>query len=170
MKWFGAILIILTCTWLGFDAARRVSDRPKQLRQLKTGILALEAEMLYGLTPLQEASAHLSTQLAYPINVLFERFSSKLAARGDSAHIAWEESLDETWEMTSLSKGEREVLRQFGQTLGQHDRDQQEKQIKLTMVHLDREEAEAKENQLRYETMLKSLGFLGGLLIVILML
>ena len=50
------------------------------------------------------------------------------------------------------------------------DRDQQQKQIKLTMVHLDREEAEAKENQLRYEKMLKSLGFLGGLLIVILML
>lgn len=169
MKWIGAILILLTCTWLGFEAAKRVSDRPKQLRQLKTGILALEAEMLYGLTPLREASLHLSKQLAYPINQIFATFAEKLAAKGDSAHLAWEESLDDVWELTNLSKGEREVLRQLGQTLGQQDREQQQKQIKLTMVHLDREEADARENQLRYEKMLKSLGFLGGLLIVILM-
>ncbi|MDQ0208972.1 stage III sporulation protein SpoIIIAB [Alkalicoccobacillus murimartini] len=170
MKWLGAILVILACTWIGFEAAKRMSDRPKQLRQLKVGIQALEAEMLYGLTPLAEASIHLSKQLAYPINHLFEHFAHKLESKGESAHIAWEQSLEEVWQSTSLLKGEREVLSQFGQTLGQQDRDQQQKQIKLTMVHLDREEAEAKENQLRYEKMLKSLGFLGGLLIVILML
>lgn len=170
MKWLGAILILITCTWIGFEAAKRLSDRPKQLRQFEVGIQALEAEMLYGLTPLAEASVRLSKQLAYPINLLFERFAKNLDSKGESAHLAWEQSLDETWGVTSLLKGEREILRQFGQTLGQHDREQQQKQIKLTMVHLDREEAEAKDNQLRYEKMLKSLGFLGGLLIVILML
>ncbi|MEK4565578.1 stage III sporulation protein SpoIIIAB [Alkalihalobacillus sp. FSL R5-0424] len=169
MKWLGAILIIVTCTWIGFELAKRISNRPKQLRQLKVGIQALEAEMVYGLTPLAEASARLSKQLGYPVNLLFERFAHKLELKGESAHVAWEQSLEETWTLTSLLKSEREILRQFGQTLGQHDRDQQQKQIKLTMVHLEREEAEARDNQIRYEKMVKSLGFLFGLLIVILM-
>jgi stage III sporulation protein AB len=60
-------------------------------------------------------------------------------------------------------------MSQFGATLGQHDREHQQKQIRLTLNHLEREEGDAIESQNRYEKMLKSLGFLTGLLIVILM-
>ena len=166
----GAVVIILATTWLGFDFAKRLSDRPKQLRQLKVAIQSLEAEIMYGLTPLAEASIHIAKQMPKPISYFFEHFSDRLQNKQETAFEAWEESLKETWDLTSMLDSEREVMMQFGATLGQHDREQQQKQIKLTLAHLEREELEAKDRQHRYERMIKSLGFLTGLLIVILML
>ncbi len=60
--------------------------------------------------------------------------------------------------------------KQFGETLGQHDRESQQKHIRLCITHLEREEEEAKALQPQYEKMIKSLGVLAGLLIVILLL
>ena len=51
-KLIGAILIIVATTWTGFEAARHLSERPKQLRQLKSALQSLEAEIMYGHTPL----------------------------------------------------------------------------------------------------------------------
>ena len=60
-------------------------------------------------------------------------------------------------------------MKQFGETLGRHDRISQQKQIMLTLTHLEREEADAIQAQATYEKMVKSLGFLSGLLLIILL-
>ncbi|MFC0470994.1 stage III sporulation protein SpoIIIAB [Halalkalibacter kiskunsagensis] len=169
MKLIGAVIIILATTWIGFECAKRLSERPKQLRQLKVAIQSLEAEIMYGLTPLAEASKHIAKQMPKPVSYLFENFSYRLINRQETAFEAWEESVNETWNHTAMLDSEREVMMQFGSTLGQHDREQQQKQIKLTLSHLEREEQEAKDRQYKYERMIKSLGFLTGILIVILM-
>ncbi|WP_096201207.1 stage III sporulation protein SpoIIIAB [Bacillus sp. FJAT-45350] len=170
MKLLGALIIIIGTTWVGFEFAKRLSDRPRQLRQLKVALQSLEAEIMYGMTPLAEASTNLAKQMPKPVAYFFERFSFHLHNKEDSVAKAWQESLDETWPLTALCPAELEVMKQFGATLGQHDRTHQQKQIKLTLSHLEREEGEARDRQNRYEKMLKSLGFLSGLLIVILML
>ncbi|MCM3715253.1 stage III sporulation protein SpoIIIAB [Halalkalibacter oceani] len=170
MKLLGAIFILLATTSIGFEYAKRLSERPRQLRQLRVAIQSLEAEMMYGLTPLAEASRHIAEQLPKPLSLFFMSFSERLSHYEQTAFDAWKESVDETWQRTSLLDSEREIMLQFGTTLGQHDRDQQQKQIKLTLAHLEREELEAKDRQTRYERMIKSLGFLSGLLIVVLML
>ncbi|NEU29607.1 stage III sporulation protein SpoAB [bacterium LRH843] len=170
MKIVGALIIILATTWIGFEFAKRLSERPKQLRQLKVAIQSLEAEMIYGLTPLAVASENISKQMPGPISYFFKHFADRLCSEQETAYEAWENSIHKTWGHTSLLDSEREVMMQFGSTLGQHDREQQQKQIKMTLLHLEREEHEAREKQNRYEKMIKSLGFLTGLLIVILML
>lgn len=169
MKILGAILIIIATTWVGFEFARKLNERPRQLRQLKVALQSLEAEIMYGLTPLSEASKHIAKQLPNPISYFFTSFSERLKRGEESAHKAWVESLNDTWHLTALSNGEFEVMSQFGATLGQHDKEHQQKQIQMTLNHLEREEGDAIESQKRYEKMLKSLGFLTGLLIVILM-
>ncbi|WP_100404763.1 stage III sporulation protein SpoIIIAB [Bacillus solitudinis] len=169
MKLLGAIFILLTTTILGFGFAKRLSERPRQLRQLKVALQSLEAEILYGLTPLAEASQNLAKQMPDPISSFFSEFAFRLLNKEESAYEAWENSLQETWSETALLQNEREVMSQFGATLGQQDREQQQKQIKLTLSHLEREEGEARDQQTRYEKMIKSLGFLTGLLIIILM-
>lgn len=169
MKIIGAILIIMATTWVGFEFARQLSERPRQLRQLKVALQSLESEIMYGLTPLAEASEHIAKQIPKPISYFFLSFSEALKKGGASVHSAWEYSLKETWHLTALRNGELEVISQFGATLGQHDREHQQKQIRLTLTHLEREEGDAIEAQNRYEKMSKSLGFLTGILIVILM-
>ncbi|WP_163102629.1 stage III sporulation protein SpoIIIAB [Peribacillus alkalitolerans] len=169
MKLVGAALILIASTWIGFELARQFSQRPRQLRQMKTALQSLEAEIMYAHTPLKDAAKKLSKQLPKPINWLFDSFAKKLERTDTNVSEAWDDSLNEIWKWLSLKQGEYEILSQFGVTLGKHDRYQQQKQILLTMTHLEREEQDAIERQGKYEKMVKSLGFLSGLLLIILL-
>lgn len=169
LKLLGAALIIITTTWTGFEAARKLNERPQQLRQLKVALKSLEAEIMYGQVPLQEAFLHLSTQMSKPLSWFFESVARRMEKGEVSVKVAWNESLNEVWPLTSLIEGEKEVMRQFGETLGRHNLEQQQNQIRLTLTHMEREELTARDRQERYERMVKSLGVLSGLLIVILL-
>jgi stage III sporulation protein AB len=169
MKIIGAIFIIVATTWTGFEASRHLSERPRQLRLLKSALQSLEAEIMYGHTPLHEAARRLSSQLAKPISWFFESFSRKLTDTDTTVKDAWEESLKEIWKLTAFKQTELEIMKQFGETLGRHDRISQQKHIMLTLSHLEREETEARERQAKYENMVKSLGFLSGILLIILL-
>jgi len=169
MKIIGAIFIIIATTWAGFEVARHLNERPRQLRQLKSALQSLEAEIMYGHTPLHEAARRLSTQFTKPISTFFASFGKRLTNSETTVKDAWEESLKEVWKLTAFKQGEFEIMKQFGETLGRHDRHSQQKQIRLTLAHLEREEADAYDRQAKYEKMVKSLGFLSGLLLIILL-
>lgn len=169
MKWIGALFILLATTWTGFETSRKLNERPGQLRQLKTVLQSLEAEIMYGHTPLSEAALRLAKQIAFPFSRFFEQFALKLQTGETSVKEAWENSLRDIWSETALKQGEFEIMKQFGETLGQYDRIAQQKQIALALVHLDREEQDALEKKARYEKMAKSLGILAGLLLIILL-
>lgn len=169
LKIFGAIIIIVATSWGGFEISKTLSLRPKQIRQLKSALQSLEAEIMYGHTPLHEASRRLSEQLAEPLSSFFVNFSKRLISEDTTVKDAWSTSLKEIWKKTAMKQPELEIMKQFGETLGRHDRYSQQKQIILTITHIEREEMEAKDAQLKYEKMVKSLGVLTGLLIVILL-
>ncbi|WP_255301159.1 stage III sporulation protein SpoIIIAB [Bacillus sp. Marseille-P3800] len=169
MRWLGALLIIGCTTIYGFYQARLLQERPRHIRQLRSALQSLEAEMLYGQTPLAKASQNIAEQLKGPVAALFATFSRSLAEKKATAKDAWETAIHDTWKDLSLQEKEKEVLLQFGATLGTMDRVHQQKQLKLTQTHLERDEEEAKSIQARYEKMYKALGVLAGLLIVILM-
>ncbi|MDQ0213835.1 stage III sporulation protein AB [Oikeobacillus pervagus] len=170
MKLVGAAIILITTTWIGFELARHLSERSKQLRLLKNGLQTLEAEIMYGHTPLHEASRKISNQLSVPISRLFHQFTHYLTTTETSVKAAWDMSLVDIKHQTALKTTDFEILQQFGETLGRHDRITQQKQILLALSYLEREEEYARENQLRYEKMIKSLSFLSGLLLIILLL
>ncbi|KUP06183.1 stage III sporulation protein SpoAB [Bacillus coahuilensis m2-6] len=170
VKLIGAAFIIIATTWAGLQASSYLSERPKQLRSLKSALQSLEAEILYSHTPLHEAARKLSRQLTKPLSWFFEAFSSKLTTKETTVQEAWEESLEEVWKFTALKKSELEILKQFGESLGRYDIATQQKQIVLALTHLERVEKEAHETQQKYEKMAKSLGVLTGLLVVILLL
>lgn len=169
VKLIGAIFIIVATTVIGFEASRHLSERPRQLRDLKSALQSLEAEIMYSHTPLHEAARRLVAQLSKPLSTFFDGFAGKLIDTETTVKQAWETSLREVWKSTALKKGEFEIMKQFGETLGRHDRFSQQKHIMLTLSHLEREEANAIQAQLKYEKMVKSLGFLSGLLLVILL-
>ncbi|MBA4535780.1 stage III sporulation protein SpoAB [Bacillus aquiflavi] len=169
IKLMGAVVILIATTWTGFEASRHLNERPRQLRQLKSALQTLEAEIMFGHTPLHEAARRLASQTPKPLSWFFEVFANKLTKCETTVKAAWDESLQETWKLTAFKRGELEIMKQFGETLGRHDRISQQKQIMLTLSHLEREEMDARDKQIKYEKMVKSLGFLSGLLIIILL-
>ncbi|AXF54783.1 stage III sporulation protein SpoIIIAB [Salicibibacter kimchii] len=169
MRWLGALLVLVSLTAVGFDWARRLSGRSRQIRQLSTALQMLEAEVMYGHTPLPVISRKLEQTLESPLSRIFATFAHVLETESTDVKEAWDRSIEWHWSSTALRHKEKEALFQFGQTLGRHGREEQRKYIQLTLAHLRSEEFEAIEDQRKYEKMAKSLGFLGGLLAIIVM-
>lgn len=169
MKWIGALLLIGVSTWIGFEWSNKLNDRPKHIRQLKSALQILEAEMLYSQLPLQEAFKVISKQIPQPTHHLFHTLHLLMDKNTTELNILWQQQVKELKNISSLGKNELEILRQFGRTLGQHDFVQQQKHILLATNHLERELEEAVDDHYKYAKMAKSLGFLGGLFIVLLL-
>lgn len=165
----GAILILTATTMIGFLVSKKYHDRPKQLRQWRSALQSLEAEIVYGLTPIEDAARRLSEQLPRPLCLFFADLSERLETGDGSLETIWQETVQRFWPNTALDTVEKEVLLQFGATLGKQDAGNQKKHIRLALSHLEREETEARDAQARYEKMAKSLGFLAGVLIVLLL-
>lgn len=146
-----------------------MDKRPKHIRQLKNALQILEAEILYSQLPLQDAFDTISKQIPSPLKSFFESLALSMGEKHSDFHELWKESVSALKTDSCLGSNEIEILHQFGRTLGQHDFFQQQKQIQLTISHLNRELEEARDNQYKYSKMAKSLGILCGLFIVLLL-
>src|SRR5690625_1980995 len=169
MKWIGALLFIGITTWVGFDWSRKLSNRPTEIRQLKSALQILEAEMLYSQLPLRSAFTIIAKQIPWPTKLLFEKLASGTEGNQVDLMNFWESCVAELMATSSLSHNEKEVLMRFGRTLGQHYFAQQQKHIQLTTAHAERELEDARYNHYKDGKMAKSLGFLCGLFSVILL-
>ncbi|RDY70762.1 stage III sporulation protein AB [Halobacillus trueperi] len=167
MQWIGAVIVLTVTTWAGFDMASRFKKRPGHIRQWKNALQMIEAEMVYGQSSLLEVCENLSTHLPKPINQFFEGILNENGV-WDDFYSLWSKELKKHWSLNAMSKNEFEILVQFGRTLGQHDLEQQQKQIQLTIHHLDRELHDALEVGDQYQKMAKGMGILSGLLVIIL--
>lgn len=169
MKWIGALLLLAATTWVGFEFSKKLNDRPKQIRQLKNALQILEAEILYSQAPIIEACVSVAKQLPDPLALFFRSVSRDLKHNPTDLFQLWKKNIQEFWPLAAMGANEKEILLQFGRTLGQHDFNQQQKHIQLALTHLERELQEAQDHQYRYGKMVKSLGFLTGLLVILLL-
>ncbi len=129
----------------------------------------LEAEIVYSQLPLKEAFKMIATQIPKPTKTFFAALSQELDRPAVHFPALWDEGVRQFQNESCLSENEREILLQFGQTLGQHDFEQQQKHIHLAITHLERELEEARDHQYKYAKLAKSLGVLSGLFIVLLL-
>lgn len=72
--------------------AKPFRERPKQIRQLLAALQSLEAEIMYGHTPLRQASKQIAHQLTEPVASLFQTFAEQLEKalqQGRHGKTAW---------------------------------------------------------------------------------
>ncbi|WCN38921.1 stage III sporulation protein SpoIIIAB [Aneurinibacillus uraniidurans] len=171
LKLIGAALIIAASTLIGMQFARQVARRPIHIRQLRAAFTLLETEIVYGATPLQDALATIAQRVGgEAAGPLFHRAATLLAEESElSTAACWRQAVQESWSKTAMQDAEREVVLQLGAMLGRSDREDQRKHIQLAVINLENEEQTARDNQRRYEKMYRSLGVLGGILLVILL-
>ncbi|CQR46796.1 stage III sporulation protein SpoAB [Paraliobacillus sp. PM-2] len=124
---------------------------------------------MYSHAPLMDAFWHIANQSPEPIANFFRTLHQALKKGTSELAILWSKCVDHLISHSALGYEEKEVLIQFGKTLGQHDITQQKKHIQLALTHLDRILEDALDDQHRYSKMVKSLGFLAGLFIVLLL-
>jgi len=173
LKFAGVLLVLFAGTMIGLVQSARYAARPRQIRELLHAFQRLETEIGYGRTPLPEALERISASVSKPLSAMFARIAGSLAGdqarSGETVRECWERAIDEFWPATAMKKTEKEAALRLGATLGGSGRDDQLKHLRLAFHQLQAEEASAREDQLKYEKLSRSLGMLGAALIVILM-
>lgn len=170
IKLIGALLIFAAGTAFGFAQSRRLRERPLQVRRLLIMLQQLETEIAYGVVPLPEALAKLGRQTAEPLaGWLLETARRLGAGHSSTVRDVWEQTITAYWPRTAMKDAEKETLVRLGHSLGATNRDDQLKHLRLAAAQLAGVEAEAADERRRYETMWKSLGMLGGALIVVML-
>lgn len=169
MKWIGALLCIAATSFIGFDLSRGLHQRSVQLRDLIHSLRLLEAEMAYSQMPLEMVFTAVSQKTRAPVSTFYSNLATQLSGIVSDFPRLWDKELKLLKSTAALQDSELNIMRQFGQSLGQHPFIQQQKQITLTVHHLERELEEANERRKKYEKMWRTLGVLTGLFIVLLL-
>lgn len=170
LKLAGSGLIIAAGTAIGFSLASRYSERPRQVRQLIGALTALSAYVGYGSLPLAEALTRAADGLDGPVGELFRQAARIIAGRGWlTPRSAIEEALAEVGPRLAWYRAESEVLLQLAASLGSMSREEQQKQLAMTVEELRQIELEALRLRDANVKMYRYLGVCGALAVVILL-
>ncbi|SMB98592.1 stage III sporulation protein AB [Thermanaeromonas toyohensis ToBE] len=170
LKLTGAGLVVLSCGFFGLILSHLYQARPVQLKALISGLKLLETEIVYASTPLPQALARTGEQLGGVAGLLFLEAAALLREEpGLPAVEAWGEGLEKLKEQSALHLEDLDILKTLGQGLGASGREDQVKNLELAREHLKRQLVLAEEAAQRQGKMWRTLGFLLGITLVLLM-
>ncbi len=168
LKLVGAAMVVAASGLSGMAMAGSYSRRPRELRSLRSALQMLETEIAYGATQLVEAMGQVAGRCDSKTARLFNRAAEELSSMsGITAAEAWEKSLLSYYPGTALKQQDLIILRNLGSSLGISDRSDQIKHLRLAMEQIGAETAVAEDEATRNVKLWSYLGFLGGLMVVL---
>jgi len=170
LKLIGSIIVVFSSGLMGITIASKFANRPLELRKTRLIFQMLETEVIYGATPLPAAFQNISHKSDELWSKFFLSVNQKLVSGSYySLTDAWNKSLDEIISESYLIKMDIELLKNFGIVLGCSDRDDQQKHFKLLYAQMQQHEEIAEQERKKNERMYRSLGFLFGIFIFIIL-
>ncbi len=118
IRFVGAIFIILGCGSFGFSLAAAHHREEAMLHQLQQIIQYLYCELQFHLTPLPELCMQAAKQGSGEVGDVFARLARNLESRIAPAVT---DCMDSALEEAELSPQLRQLLQEFGHTLGRFD-------------------------------------------------
>lgn len=167
-KIMGSLIVLLSSCFLGYILSSDCKKRPQQLRELQALLQMFENQITYLSDILTEAFERIYRSSKNEVGIFFIDTVEKLKnGKSMNASCAWEAAIRENIKRTALNREDEEILVSFGRILGSSDLEGQVKNIKLALSQLRLQEQKAEENRSKNEGMYKSLGILGGMAVVI---
>ncbi|HZW67332.1 MAG TPA: stage III sporulation protein SpoAB [Pseudogracilibacillus sp.] len=169
LKLLGAISFITATSLIGIDLSRRLTMRSNELRTFIYSLQMIEAEMTYSFDSLRQIFYNIHKKTSGPIGIFYHTLTNKLSKPVGEFSSVWNDALRALKKNSALQEQDVAILQQFGENVGHHTIDQQQKQIKLTIYYLQKQLDEANEQKYKYDKTIKSIGFLLGILIVLIL-
>lgn len=168
LKIVGGLLVVSASGLLGILFSNRLSIRYKELNNLRRYMQMLETEVIYGATPLPAALRNISDKAEGLISRFFSTISDSLEDRSFyTVRDAWTYSAEAVLKDSSLDRADIELVKSFGNILGCSDREDQKKHFELFYLQIKHQESAAQEEINRSAKMYRSLGFLLGIAVVV---
>ena len=158
----------MSCTALGFYFAAQEKLRVQDLQEFKKALMILSSEIEHMRTPLPLACANISKRTAGTVSILFEQFSDLLSHEaGETAYQLWLQALESQKKRSYLATEDWDAIENFGKTLGYLDKQMQQSAITCTVEYIDEKTTSLQTQSDKNSRMYRSLGIIGGLLLVV---
>jgi len=152
----------------GVYMAAKCHFRLNDLREMKRAFGILISEIDYGQSPLSEAALNIATKCKDPVKGLFGGFGEGLQGKVEvSEH--WNKALDGISESSYFAEEDIEIFKSFGKTLGYLDSEMQLRNIEMQLDYIKQKMDELEKTKNKSRKMYLSLGTLGGLMTIILL-
>jgi len=164
----GMLFVLGSSVMWGIYMTSKSHFRLKDLREMKRAFAILISEIDYGQSPLSEAAQNIASKCAAPVRDIFKRFGKGLSGKAD-VYKLWCEAIDSACEVAYFSTEDLEIFKSFGKTLGYLDREMQIRNIDMQMDYISQKIDELEKIKDKSRKMYMSLGCLGGILTIILL-
>ena len=159
IKVFDIVLIIIVCSYIGINKAKRFSIRVTKLRDLKSGFNIFKTKLEFTYEPIKEIFSEISKIVYSENNNIFKSYVSNL--ENDNFEDAWNLAVAEN--SLEYTKEDIEIINGFGKLLGKTDIKGQINEIEIADKFLDKQILEAEEIRKKNDKLYKSLGIIIGI-------
>lgn len=164
-KLVGSILIILACTGFGIEKSNEIKTRMQQMEELKKIFTLMQSELKYQKIPFSD----LFHKISRKTDGIFREWLFSVAETLDgrqkeTMQEIWENSIKECLQETMLGKEEIDELINLGTSLGYWE------SIGLYLEQLESRIQTAREEMRVQRKMFQSIGVMGGIFLVIILL
>lgn len=163
-------IILLLTSIIGYAYGNIYTRRARNLLDLQYCIRVLESEIINGNVPLPQALENTSVKGRGSISILFKEIKDDLTInkREDVFHsfLRQKYNLEDRY---AFKTEDIEVFLYLGKILGKSSRRDQEKNMQFIISQLDNLYIEAQNEEAKNAKLYRTLGFLAGLVIVIIL-
>ncbi len=169
LKLFGAMLILISGSLIGWIIAAEYQNRVKNLKELQLAFNLFDTEISYTRTLLPLALEKIAEGINYPVSILFASSVERLKGKKEKTFSEiWQEVLADNANITYLKENDIKILKEWGQQIGYLGLEEQKKVNKLTLKKLEQAESKAQEIADTRVKLLRYAGILISLMVIIL--
>ena len=157
------LVIFLTSAYIGFLTSKKYSNRVQNLREIKNALNNFRTKIKFTYEPIPEIFREISINTAGEVSKIFNIACKNMNDK--NAGDAWKEALESS--NSDINKEDKEILSNFSKLLGKTDMEGQLSEIELTLSFLDMQIEKAEKDKIKNEKLYRTLGFMTGIGIVI---
>ncbi|WP_187820516.1 stage III sporulation protein AB [Pasteuria penetrans] len=168
LKLSGGVVLLIASACLGWQASHRLLERPRRLQMWRASLTMIRTEIEYGCRPLADVMEAVATRIEDPVRDILRVCAMQLRmGRVTSAEHALRMAFQRTGACLSLPSSERTLLLQLFGNLGTSTVQDQQRHIALALENLRWEEEQVRGKAITTAKLYRTLGWLGGLLLVL---
>ena len=165
LKGLGSLLILVACTGIGFGKSRELQRHLEQLEEIKRLFYLLRSELQYTRAPFAEVFEKISKKTKTAYAAWLKSLSNRLKEKeSGSFWNIWTTSITESLSNSGLKPNELEDLQGLGKNL------EYTESLDLYLEQLEYHIKHTREDYRSKRKLCQSMGIMGGIFLVILLL
>lgn len=167
IKYTSILLVFLTSSLIGILYSKKYTNRVNDLQEIKRALNMFKTKIKFTYEPIPDAFKEIAISINENIAKILKKASQYM--KEDTVQNAWEKSIQEEKNNTSLTEEDIQIIKKLSTLLGTTDLEGQVNNIDLINEIIDKQIEQARTEKNKNEKLYKTLGAGIGLAISIIL-